>query len=95
MYQAQEKTADLEDVRFYFDGVKSDSLDVSGISRRNSELLALRPHLYKLSELEFEAVIKAFWGSLSSIPQALDEKNDLPKSPQYSDAVKLYKDSQN
>ena len=58
MYQPLEKFRQLDNVRYYFDGVERDSLDATGVSRRNGELLALRSELLKLSEVEFDAVLK-------------------------------------
>jgi hypothetical protein len=87
-----EKYKSLSNVRFYLDGVITDSLDAAGISRRNGELMALRPQLMKLTDSEFESTIKAFRGIVAGNLMAVENKNS-PKSPSYRDARMLYEDT--
>lgn len=48
----------LQDVAFYLDAVDRDRLDVSGASRRASELLALRASMLRLSDEAFDMAIR-------------------------------------
>lgn len=91
MYDQKPKIAEIDSVRYYFDGVRTDSLDASGVSRRNGELLALRAKLMELSELEFEVTMKALWGVVSGARQ--DAGDDGMKKPSYNDAKRLYSEA--
>ena len=94
MFGQDSKFAEIEDVRFYFDAIKTDNSDISGMSRKNGELLALRPHLMKMPNDEFEAVMKAFWGLVNStLNSSSSTKPQKDKYPSYPDAIKLYEES--
>ena len=93
MYQPLEKFRQLDNVRYYFDGVERDSLDATGVSRRNGELLALRSELLKLSEVEFDAVLKTFWGVVKASSGKEDGKSGKSKSPTYEQSKQLYNET--
>jgi hypothetical protein len=59
----------LEDLYFYFDSVERDSLDAAGISRRSSEVLALRERLLRMPEEEFDAAIKTMRSLCTDAPR--------------------------
>jgi len=82
----------LNNVRFYLDGVLTDSLDAAGISRRNSELISLRPHLMRLNDYEFETTIKAIKGLVLGTLQAA-EKSGQNQTPSYRDSRVLYEET--
>lgn len=90
MYGQKIKPAEIENVRYYFDGVETDYLDAAGVSRRSAELLSLRPALMRLSEGDFDAVIRAFRGLLVSQAESFKDDTRASRSPSYRDAKRLY-----
>lgn len=76
----------LEDLYFYFDAVERDSLDSAGVSRRSSEVLALRERLMRLPEGEFDAAIKTMKSICDDVPQGDGES----KAAKAAKARQLY-----
>lgn len=49
---------DIEKVWFYLDSLERDRLDVSGLTRKSGEVLALRQKLLSLPHHQYEAAMK-------------------------------------
>lgn len=70
----------LEDLYFYFDAVERDSLDAAGVSRRSSEVLALRERLMRLPEGQFDAAIKTIRSVVEDAPKGDGETKDQKRA---------------
>ena len=58
MYGEIPKKFELGALQHYFDGLRRDALDVAGITRKSSEVLAIRDKLITLNDQDFESAMK-------------------------------------
>ena len=88
MSKNQNDDIDLEDLRYYFDSQRRDSIDSSRVGRKSGQVLALRNKLLSLPEEEFNVAIRTLEQMVDSAPKNGD--SDKTPAEKKADAINLF-----
>lgn len=84
MSQQKKTVVPLVEIERYFDGSTRDRIDLTGHSRRVSDLLHLREQLLRLPDDTYEATIAAMRGLLQQAATGTLPASSQPASPRAS-----------
>ena len=73
---------DLDELSLYFETVAKDRTDAHAAGRRNGELLDLRDQMLRLTDQEFDVLIRTFRAAVKDMVVARDPEGETDASSQ-------------